>query len=195
MMAEAQNNYTEEKISSEEFAAIKGLVAENTKGQAAFLRVLERLTYAQEQENPWMVYETGYEKLTGNSFEGYNTDLKNAAVLLVVIIASFSAFFATEFSTGMIHIVSCCKLGQSDTVKTKLRISFPLVTALFIIAYLPDFLSVYNQYSLPCTNAPLTSIPSLAGFPIDMALWKYLAVLYVYRYIVFLCILFVLFLL
>ncbi|MBD5550790.1 MAG: hypothetical protein HDQ96_06370 [Lachnospiraceae bacterium] len=194
MRMEAEQNFAEGSISSQEYDAIQKLVDDNTKGQEAFTRVLEHFAYVEEQgretgEIPWMVYETGYEKLTGNSYIGYEDDMKNAAMILVVMIAAFAAFFSTEYSTGMIHMISCYKLGRENTVKAKLRVAFPLYTVLFLSGYVPDFIAVCNQYGLPCRNAELISIPALSGFPIDMKLWQYLVLLYTYRYIVFLCIL------
>lgn len=194
MKMEAEEDFAREDISLQEYHAIQKLVDENTKGLEAFRRVQQHFAYVEEQgretgEVPWMVYETGYEKLTGNSYVGYEDDMKNAAVLLLAMIATFTGFFAAEYSSGMIHIISCCQLGRENTVKTKLMVAFPLYTALFMITYLPDFITVYTQYGLPCGNAELISIPTLSGFLMDMKLWQYLVLLYVYRYIVFLCIL------
>lgn len=194
MKVEAEQDFAEGKISLQEYDAIQKLVDDNTKGQEAFARVQEHFAYVEEQgratgEIPWMVYETGYEKLTGNSSMGYEDDMKNAAMILVGMIAAFAAFFAAEYSTGMIRIISCCKLGRANTVKTKLKVAFPLYTCFFAAGYVPDFIAVYKQYGLPCMNAELLSIPALSGFPIGMKLWQYLALLYAYRYLVFLCIL------
>ena len=121
--------------------------------------------------------------------------MKHAAMILIAMIAAFSAFFATEHSTGMIHIISCCKLGRTTTVKTKLKVALPVYTAVFLIGYVPDFIAVWNQYGLPCWNARLNAIPALSGVPFaHMKLWQYLVFLYAYRYLVFFCILLFIFL-
>ncbi len=194
MRLEAEQQLAAGSISQQEYDAVQKLVEENTKGQDAFLRVQERFAYVNEQgrktgERPWMVYETGYEKLTGNWYMGYGDDMKNAGMLLIAMIAAFSAFFAAEYSTGMIHLISCCRLGQKDTVKAKLRVAVPLYTAFFAVGYAPDFIAVCMQYGLPFANAKLSAIPALLGFPVDIRLWQYLVLLYIGRYFVFFCIL------
>lgn len=200
MRMEAEQNFTEGSISLQEYNAIQKLADDNTRGQEAFTRVLEHFSYVEEQgqktgETPWMVYETGYEMLTGNSYAGYEDDMKHAAMILIAMIAAFSAFFATEHSTGMIHIISCCKLGRTTTVKTKLKVALPVYTAVFLIGYVPDFIAVWNQYGLPCWNARLNAIPTLSEVPFaHMKLWQYLVFLYAYRYLVFFCILLFIFL-
>ena len=196
---EAEQNFAQGKISLQEYESARKLAEDNTKGQEAFTRVLEHLAYVEGQgaktgEVPWMVYETGYEMLTGNSYSGYEDDMKNTAVVLVVMIAAFAAFFGTEYSTGMIHMISCYKLGRANTVKAKLRAAFPLYTAFFAVGYLTDFIGVYSQYGLPYENAKLGAISALAGFPADLKLWQYLGLLYVCRYVVFCCILLLIFL-
>lgn len=198
MLSDALKQYQRKEISDTEFNAIERLVNENCRGREAFERVMERIYYLDEytettQKAPYFVYETGYEKLTGHSENGYQDDLIQATFVLVSSIAIFSGFFAMEFSSGMITIISSCRNGYGITIRKKLIFALVVSTFIYFISYLPFVIIVVQTYGLNCLNVDAACIPSLSGSWSGIRLWQCLFLLFTERYIVHLCMLLLVF--
>lgn len=192
MLSEAQEEYGKNQMPASEFAAIQTLVTEQTKGWNAFEYVKERLTYIENYatqtgtELPF-VYETGYEYLTGNDETNNESDMYQAGLLLITSIAIFSGFFAMEFSSGMIHIISCYKRGGTDTSNAKLLVCLPTAIIIFVVSYTPQILLALKLYGFSSFGAPIASIPSLSGFPLNISIWQYMALIYAERLLAYIC--------
>lgn len=191
-LEEGRKKYENREMSEGEWNALLQTVQDNTRSSAAFFRVADRLTYLKEYgkntgENPGFVYETGYESLAGLGKEGYDIDMKQGIWLLVISIALCSGIFTVEFSDGMIRLLGGTVRGRMETADRKILLLMVLSMLLFLMAYLPDLIKVIQTCGLPKLHASCGAIPSMASFP--MKLWQYLVLLYLLRYLFYVCIL------
>lgn len=198
-LADANSQYEKNEINYHELQQIDTMIRAQSKGRLAFERVLQRLEYVTQHnqtaqgDEAWMVYETGWEELTGKGIEGYNSDMALAMVLTLVMIAICSSVFSNEYSTGMISVIACYKNGRAKTAKTKIIICMFITVISFILVYLTQLLAVGRAYGLSSLDASISSIPSLSEFPVHLKIWQYLVLLYVVRLIMVMSLLFFIF--
>lgn len=191
-LEEGRKKYENREMSEGEWNALLQTVQDNTRSSAAFSRVADRLTYLKEYgkntgENPGFVYETGYEALTGLGEDGYAKDMEQGIWLLAISLDLCSGIFTVEFSKDMIRLLGGTVRGRMETADRKLLLLAALSMLLFLMAYLPDLIKVIQTCGLPKLHASCGAIPSMASFP--MKLWQYLVLLYLLRYLFYVCIL------
>ncbi|UWP58669.1 hypothetical protein [Ruminococcus gauvreauii] len=192
MLSDAWKQYKAKEISDAQWNAVQRLVSDQTKNRSAFQRVAQRLWYLQDyamtnRKNLGFVYETGYDRISGHSYEGYRYDMINAALLMLATIAAFSSLFPVEYNTGMIRLLSCSPNGGLVTVHKKLLLGFAISAVIFVMAYLPDFIYTAYHYGFPALSAPCAAIPSLSAFGEIMSLGEYLLLLFLLRGLCYLC--------
>ena len=197
MLRRATDSFENGEISETEFRQTQMFYSQQTRAREAFQRTLNTVEYVRamnaEGRNAQIVYESGWEQLTARGYEGYDNDMTLAVILTLAMIASFASVFSTEFATQMICIISSYKNGRSRTVRIKTLICACTMLILFTVSYAANFIGVYRQYSLSMANASLCSIQSLAGFPVDMKIWQYIALVYAVRFVTALAVMAVIF--
>lgn len=191
-LEEGRRKYENHEMEEGEWNALLQTVQDNTRSSAAFSRVADRLTYLKEYgkntgENPGFVYETGYEALAGLGEDGYAKDMEQGIWLLAISLALCSGIFTVEFSKDMIRLLGGTVRGRMETADRKILLLMVLSMLLFLMAYLPDLIKVIQTCGLPKLHASCGAIPSMASFP--MKLWQYLVLLYLLRYLFYVCIL------
>ena len=162
----------------------------------AFSMVLDRVQYMHDKREEtgaevWFVYEKGWDYLFGGAYTGAWLDMVNALAMVIAMIASYSAVFSNEFSSGMIRVISTCKGGRLETVKKKIRICLAWASVILIVSYLPDILFAWKYCGLHSISSPLASLPNMTAFPIFIPLWLYLAVLVITRFVVMTAVMFI----
>lgn len=147
--------------------------------EEAFRYVQERVQYVRENPGTKLLFEDGYLQLMHLS----SSD-RVVIPTLAVLILCFSGFFAMEYQTGAVHILSTTPGGRRKTVKAKLLCMCMVATTVFIASALPVILSVGGTYGLQGWLYPLGSIPAFKGWPVPLGvyvlfhyLFQYLAIL------------------
>jgi len=193
---EVIENYAAGKISHREYEQSLNFYSSEQKTRRAFEMVLDRVQYMDDKkastgEGLWFVYEKGWDFLTGGVGSGASQDILNALVMAIAMIASYSAVFASEYSSGMIRIINTCKAGRLEAMKRKIRVCLSLTFVFLIIAYLPDIVYSMKYYSLDSIFAPLASLPNMTAFPFAIPVWLYLALLLIARFAVMAAVMFI----
>ena len=191
MLSEAKEKYDNQKMTDQEWNSVQQLVSTQTEGQEALARVEQRLDYLDDfykQTNVELgfVYESGYEYLSANDYSGSKQDQLHAMVLLAVTILILAPLFATEYTGGMIQLLSVCKKGRYVTIRKKMILAFVICVILFFSVYLTDLIDTIRVYPLPDLSACCASIPSMEAYG-TMTLMQYLGLLYFIRFIVYWC--------
>ncbi len=117
---QAQQEYAAGNLTERKLQAAEELAAAETKGRNAFEWVLLRRDYLLEYENrtgrqPGFIYEGGWNYLFGKEYVPYQNDMLRFGTLLVFLIAAFAGIFGTDFSTGMLGLMVCGRLGRMHT--------------------------------------------------------------------------------
>ena len=147
--------------------------------EEAFRYVQERVRYVRENPGAELLFEDGYLLLMRLS--GADRVVIPA---LAVLILCFSGFFAMEYQTGAVRILSTTPGGRRKTVKAKLLCAWLAATVVFFASALPVAFSVGGAYGLRGGLAPLCSIPAFKGWSVPLGafvlfhyLFQYLAML------------------
>ncbi len=131
------------------------------------LRPLEAFAYAEAQYRSLRpgqsyIYSTGYRELF--SAKGIRADLMNTAKLVFALILTFSGVFAVEWETR-VTVLQTTAGASRRILRRKLFVSVGLVLVAMLIAYLPQYLVVYQSYGLPQLGAQANSLSILASVP------------------------------
>lgn len=149
--------------------------------EEAFRYVQERVRYVGENPGAELLFEDGYLLLMRLS----GADRVVIPVLAVFILC-FSGFFAMEYQTGAVRILSTTPGGRRKTVKAKLLCVWLAVTVVFLASALPVAFSVGGAYGLRGFLAPLGSIPAFKGWSVPLG--AYVLVHYLFQYLAMLAV-------
>ncbi len=181
LLAEKQEAYAQKESTEAEMAAVTKLVSEKLKPQHAFRLVLERAGYAKEHGTPLM-YDTGFLELAGYGSAQYREDMSNAALLVVALILLAAPYFATEYSNGMMALISTQYAGRKKTMLAKWGAAWLGMAFLFLTAYAPQLIRIGIVYGYAGLSNGIDAIPELAGGFLRCPLWAYLVIIYVLRF-------------
>ncbi len=187
---ELETAYDAGEIKDLEYTGIQNQLQEQLAGRSGFERVREQYAYVQahNQETSTdparMVYKTGWETLTADSgATGYKEDLMLAIMAVLAVAAISTPVFGNEYTSGAIALITSCRRGRMELMKQKVRIGTALTSAVFVISYIVQLISIAGKYGLMQADAYISSIPTLAAFPLPLRLWQYLLLVYAVRYI------------
>lgn len=192
IFTEAKENYENKKITDQEWNSVQQLVSTQTEGQEAFALIEQRLDYLEDFYKQTgidlgFVYEHGYEYLSANSYSGNKNDQFHAMLLLAVTILILAPLFSMEYTGGMIKLLAVCKNGRHITIRKKLELAFGICVILFLSVYLTDLIYTICSYGLPSLSAYCASVPSMEAYG-TITLLQYLGLLYLIRFVGYLCI-------
>lgn len=159
--------------SSLKFSELSDLLAP----QEAFHKVLEHAGYLSdlEQEHDlkgWFLYDVGYQQLTAG--DDNTKDLQLALLFMIVLIVCLAQVFTYETQTSMIHIVSPTKHGRKKSFYTKVSLSIVIGILIYVIVYMPEFMSILKTYGTRALHAPIYSLPHMFNVKVDLSILQYL---------------------
>lgn len=189
LLSESKEKYNNHIITEQEWNAIQKLVSEQTKDQEAFSLVKQRLNYLDslKENSPEFIYESGYEYLSATTYSGNTIDQLHAMILLTISIFLFSPIFSMEYSNRMITLLSTLRNGRTQLIMAKVKLAAILSLFLYFIIYFTDFLFALYNYGLPSFFSACINIPSLETFG-SMPLYQYYLIVFVVRFIAYICI-------
>ena len=124
--------------------------------------------YQSLEEGASYVHQTGYTRLFNKV--GIRDDLRNIIFLYLFITLSLGGIFAQEHETGVSLLLSTT--GASSQVKRKkLLLSAGLVTILYCIAFVPQYVAVYQTYGIDEMDALAQSIAVFSKVPSSWQIW------------------------
>ena len=126
-----------------------------------------------EGKEGWFVYEKGYHYLFGLD---YHEKAGAAALVLAAVILCFSNLFPMETARGMQPLLNVYQKGRRKTAATKLLICAGYAAALYLIAQIPDYWYVAENYGFSSLTAPLCSIEAFAVWGDNLPIWGGIAV-------------------
>lgn len=120
--------------------------------------VQERISYVKNTPDASVIYDSGWKDI----FNIYDTDdFLDSILLTLVCILSFSGYYAKEYQTGVIQLLSSTPLGKGYTAKCKM-VSVIILSSVTIALSLGARLYItLRDYGLPDFFASANSIPEL----------------------------------
>lgn len=104
-----------------------------------------------------------------------------AAMLSVLLGAWLRERNGKDDSEHFERILRCTRNGRQETFRAKLRAGMLITLAFFVLFYGAEFLILTVGRSLQALSAPLCSVPGFAGFPGEMRVIGYIALMYAVR--------------
>ena len=124
---------------------------------------IERLKAMQaEGKDVWVVYEPGYTYLFGMTSANHKAD--TAAMVLAAVILCFANFYPLETASGMLPLMNVYRRGRAHTARRKLGIGAAVTVVIYLIAQLPDYWFVIQNYGFPALQAPMCSLEVFSGW-------------------------------
>ena len=132
------------------------------------------LALRQEGTEGWFVYEQGYYYLFGTQ----NSHEKTGAstMVLAAVILCFANLYPLETTSGMLPLLNIYAKGRRRTAVTKLLLCSAFTVLLFVIAQIPDYRYVAQNYGFSAMSAPMCSLESFAAWGGKLPLWGGIAV-------------------
>lgn len=130
-------------------------------------------------KNKGIVYYGGWWYLAGSG--NFNQDIRNGILLIIGVILALSAVFAQEYQYRMHTLVFMCR-ERNRSVFCRMGIMAIVVTLIFALVYVPEWLWVYREYGLNGSTWDVHSIPFLGKFPIECTVAGYFLIVCIVRY-------------
>ncbi len=140
-----------------------------------------REQYESLEEGEYFVYASGY----GRLFRGQRIrdDCLNTGKLFLVLILALSGLFAVEYETGVqVHVVTAGK--EERVARNKRRQSLLYALLAMGVAYLPQYIMVARNYTLPMLWIPVGSLSVFSGLPAWLPVWAVFILIGVIRCLV-----------
>lgn len=153
---------TQEEYSTLTSGLTRQLDAEKVLREKVIPKVERAKLMAAEGKNAWLVYDPGYEYLLG--LDIYHDKTGAAALVLAGIILCLSNLYPLETTSGMLPLLNTYRRGRMATAVTKLGLSFGAAAILFVLAQIPDYWYVLQNFEFPAVNAPLCSLEAFGGW-------------------------------
>ncbi len=179
-----QQAYIEERITFEEYHEY--LSDYNyAYSRDELLRVIEdHADYLQRQKEAvgidgWFLYDTGWQKLYNGG-----ADLFLYTAILLLLTGSFASEYASKSSAGgFAQILRSTRNGREKTFSAKLISAGLIAVTLAFMMTSVDVITVFTQYHMPASSAPLLSIQSFASVVSELSVGIYLLLFLLLRVI------------
>lgn len=163
--------------------------SEQMKSYDAYKRIFEEKTPYLQSSGGYFIEEDAFLLLTGAKASG-KKDIKLAFLAAFLVILPFSYLYGMEYQQGtdvFLHTYVC---GGAYTAKRKLLLGVLLLTLVYLVVYLPFYITVFHTYGLAGLEAPACSLNHLYRIPASVTLWQYLLLVCLMRYLGLLLLLF-----
>lgn len=145
--------------------------------------------YLQEVQGYYLIND-GYRLLTGDNEVANYKDVKLAIVSVIVLMYPLSTLFCMDYQCGIMPMIESCVYGREKRRRTQIGIGIIMVTATYLFAYAPFYISVIQEYGLPMPDAPACSMQHLEVIPHHITIGWYLIAVIILRYIGLLSVMF-----
>jgi len=139
------------------------------------------VNYVLENPDYPIIYETGYLELFGKGFDNYKTDFTLMLLLILTLIILFTPFIASEYSSGMIKLISVQKNGSKKLFKQKWKLCILISTLCTFITYTPQLVYIIQKYGLSNITASNQAILELSNIVLHVPLIYQIILLYLIR--------------
>ncbi len=148
--------------------------------QTAFEQVKAHAEYLRSTNGGEFVYDSGYKLLTGDESAG-NKDTTLALTALAMLICTLTYVYCVEYQTGAAVLLHSTPRGRKAVFLRKLVIGTLVLTAVYVLTYVPYFYNVLNAYGTRQLSAPACSLEHLSG--LNLSILEYLILISVLRYL------------
>ncbi len=164
LLTEAQTDYSEGKISVEEFYDILDEYSSVTERESAFKVLKNKYLYASgDAENRYLLYSQGWNGL----ISARDVDF----VMLLLLVILIVPVFAKEYEGKTFQLIFPTKRGRLSLAISKISSVFFTVLIVGILFFVAEFLSFSVRYGLPDGNFPLQSLPYYSASPYNLTLF------------------------
>ena len=170
LLTEAQTDYSEGKISVEEFYNLLDEHSAITERESAFNVLKNKYLYASgDAENRYLVYSQGWNGLIC----ARDVDF----VMLLLLVVLIVPVFAKEYEGKTFQLIFPTKRGRVSLASAKILSVFFIVLIIGILFFAAESLSFSIRYGLPDGNFPIQSLPYFSASPYNLTLFGAFAVM------------------
>lgn len=149
----------------------------------AVKEVMTRLLYLDKNEGTYILYDEPMGLLT--AADGNREDIVNALFFVVLLAFMMPFFFAPEWNTGMIKIISVTLHGRRKLTRIRYVMGIVLVLVTFVLTYMPLFVKVLvsNGVEKEWLLYPAGSVMNLSKYGTGINIMQYFVLLGILRVI------------
>ncbi|HZK34570.1 MAG TPA: hypothetical protein VFD33_04595 [Bacillota bacterium] len=162
-------------------------------------KVLQRVKYrveelerikAKRDFDVWLVYDTGYNALTGPSSR---KDYVSGIIMTLLLTLCLCPVFATEYDKGLVRLVATTKQGRSRIYGRRTIVCIVITLVICLTSFLADLVGILRIYGAVGINAPVQSLEHFSSLTLRLTIGQYLALLYCLRLVASMFIMFIIF--
>ncbi len=176
---ELQTKYTGGKISAQGYSATYSALLQETAGSRAFSYLEQQVISADGKGE--LIYDTGYNKLT--AFDGFTNDVIPSMISVLLIIVLIAPIYSKDKEIGLQKIISSTVHGKQSLAIYRVLITAIISSAACLIAFIPQYYTVFAEYGDEWLCAPVQSLMQLSDFPFKISILNYLTLINVIRII------------
>lgn len=164
-----------------------GMISEKTykyemNGYLAFEQIRDIKAPYLKKVNGNFLHETPYLILTGAGV--YKTlFMRMAFCLSSILIYLFAYLYGIEYQNHTNVLLRTSYYGGKRTLCVKGFIGIGIAAILYVVTYLPLYISIFQKYGAGGLHAPAVSLEHLSWFPESVSIMNYLILVAVKRYV------------
>jgi len=157
-------------------------------------KLKNQLNYIKTVSDGSFYYPRGYELLTAGENAG-NGDAIHALAGVVMIILCMSGVYSVEYESGMVKLLKTTINGRRTIHIRKLAIGIFINTIIFLVIYFPWYYNILSSYGIDGIHDSVLSMQHISRLFEGISVEQYLLFITALRYIAFLLITIIIFIL
>lgn len=141
-----------------------------------YVEYIEKL----DREDKEFVYDRGFRYLAGSG--DFETDIKNACLAVISMILILSGIIAQEYQYRMQALIHTGK-EKDKSLLFKIGIAVLLISVVYLIVYIPEFLWVLKEYGLKGGDCPSCCLMFMPDKLAEIRIAQYFVLMYITRYV------------
>ncbi len=177
--------YNKNEIDTMSFSLVSSSLQNDLRPEQVLISIEEKAEYIKLLEGlaakPWLVYDTGYNQLTGITYN--KEEIISMIIFLIALVALICPVYSFENGLGVSPILFTCMNGRNISYKYRVISSWIVAALLFVLASLPNLINILQAYGTHGIHAPVQSLEAYTYLPVKISILQYLVILYVVRFI------------
>lgn len=164
LLDKAQSDYSEGKISVEEFYDLLDEYSAVTERESAFEVLKNKYHYASsDTENRYLVYSQGWNGLISSREVDF--------VMLLLLVILIVPVFAKEYESKTFQLIFPTKRGRASLASAKILSVLFTVLIVGVLFFVAEYLVFSIRYGLPDGGFPIQSLPYFSASPYNLTLF------------------------
>lgn len=165
-----QKQLKNQTITNKRYMELSQIIDSKLYSEPYVQNIIERYQYVKEDKHRQLFAPFVYQRL----FFDKDLQIIPGIIALIFLIFLLSNFECMEHQNQMYRILQTTPNGRKKLYHHKLMIGLLSGALITFLAFIFDFMLLYQSYGFPCMQASITSLPEFSNLPASMTILQFM---------------------